>query len=98
MRGNTNLIKIDDKYITVVHTKNVCKYDSYFIVFNEKMEIEHISQRFRFDSVFQIEMSISMFFKNESNKQTIGITVCEDDYFQYVYLVNRQKLMDFIYW
>ena len=28
----------------------------------------------------------------------LGITVCENDAFQYVYLVNKRRLLDFIGW
>lgn len=42
-------------------------------------------------------MSISMFYLNGTNEQKIGITVCEDDCFQYVYVVDKEKLVNFIF-
>ena len=69
----------------------------YFVGFNKDGAVNHVSEQFTFDNLFGVEFSSSMFFKNQSNHQQICITVCEDDYFQYVYTFNADRLIDFIY-
>ena len=59
------------------------------------MVLKHISREFRFDRIFGVEIAMSMF--NQNGTDNIGITVCEMDTFQYVYLFDRGKLLDFIY-
>lgn len=36
-----------------------------------------------------------MFFQNNTDDNVVGITVCENDCFQYLYLVDKGKLVDF---
>lgn len=59
------------------------------------MVLKRISREFKFDNLFGVEMSISLF--NQIGTDNIGITVCEMDTFQHVYLIDRKKLIEFIY-
>ena len=96
LRGNTPLFKIgEDKYITIVHTSNNKEYYHYICVFDQNLSLEHISKKFVFDKFFCVEFAINMFWQNHTSN--IGITVTEMDSFQYVYLVNKDRLMNFIY-
>ena len=95
LMGNTPLFKVGDKYITIVHTAVDKEYYHYMCVFDQNLSLEHISRRFVFDKFFPVEFAINMFQQNRTNN--IGITVTEMDSFQYVYLVNKDRLMEFIY-
>lgn len=95
LRGNTPLIEIDGKYFGIVHYRNGMDYYHQFLVFDMNLQIEHISQPFKFDTVFPTEFCSSIF--NVIDSDDIGITVCENDCFQYVYTLDRKTLMDFVF-
>lgn len=98
--GNTPLLQLDDFcHIAIVHLPHpfgTLKYINKFIVFDENLNIQRTSREFRFDRACPVEMAMSMFQQND-RPGMIGITVCENDTFQYVYLVDRFRLMDFIF-
>ena len=98
LRGNTPLLKMDDgKHICLVHWRGVennMDYYHNFAVFGRNMQVESISRSFKFDNVFPTEFCSSMF--NLIDSSQIGITVCENDCFQYLYVIEKDKLLEFI--
>lgn len=95
LRGNTPLMRMEDKYITIVHTAVDKEYHHYICVFDDGLHLEHISRRFVFDKFFPVEFVINMFHQNHTNN--IGMSVTEMDSFQYVYLVDKSKFLEFAY-
>lgn len=98
--GNTPLFQIDDSTLVAIvhlpHKLGTLEYTSRFIVFDNDLHAVKVSSEFRFDNVCIVEMAMSIFQQND-RPSMLGITVCENDTFQYVYLVDKYKLLDFIY-
>lgn len=98
--GNTPLFQIDDsRHIAIVHLPHrmgTLEYTSRFIVFDNDLHAVKVSSEFRFDDVCAVEMAMSIFQQND-RPSMLGVTVCENDTFQYVYLVDKCRLLDFIF-
>ena len=75
--------------MAIYHTRNGFRYTHYFLVFNKNNRLLHMSRPFTFDIIHGVEFPISMFYVNKTNGQQIGITVCENDMYQYVYTFDK---------
>jgi hypothetical protein len=65
------------------------KYIHYFLVFDKNNRLVHMSRPFTFDTIYKVEFPISMFYINKTDEKQIGITVCENDMYQYVYTFDK---------
>ena len=97
VHGNGNILKIEGGYLALVHNRCGRTYYHYFMVMSSDFVVQKISNRFRFNDSCPVEFAMSMFFALNSNNKTIGVSVCENDAFQYVYLIDKEKLLDLIF-
>ena len=90
--GNSPLLKTETGYLMLVHTKNTQWYTHMLVELGPDLVPVHVSPLFTFDGVFTVEMSVSIF----RTPRGIGVSVCENDAFQYVYEFDERTLMSFV--
>lgn len=92
IHGNSPLLRTETGYLMLVHTKSVQWYVHMFVELGPDLVPLKVSPPFVFDEVFPVEMSVSVF----RTPRGIGVSVCENDAFQYVYEFDEKTLMSFV--